>query len=164
MPIFNLSSRHMEHVLHSVVVSKLYVHMTFWSVYLHHCYFCIIQTHLCLNPIVNFICGYTWDHESKRTHYLILPFTHFVRTHPVQHTKPHFTIHFVVQHQHSCSHHSHSRSAPTTLPFGVSKATHALGHFRVQQTTTLSQHPSAGTELASHRPRKIIRFHLVPTL
>jgi len=34
----------------------------------------------------------------------------------------------------------------------------ALGFLRVQQTPTLSQHPSVEAELASHTPRKINDF------
>jgi hypothetical protein len=34
----------------------------------------------------------------------------------------------------------------------------ALGYLRVQQTTTISQHPSVEAEISSHTPRKINRL------
>jgi len=125
MSIFNLPSDRLEHTLHSFIVPKLYIHMSFRSVRLHHCCFLIIKTHLSVKPFMNLISRNARAPDVKSTYDRVLPFTHFECPSLKLTNKPHKepTLH-------SCKilFSSQSLSSPlpwhTTLPFSVSNATY----------------------------------------
>jgi hypothetical protein len=63
--------------LHSFFVTKLYIHMSFRSVSLHHYYCLKIKTHLSVNSFMNLKSRNARAAEIKSAYYRILPFTHF---------------------------------------------------------------------------------------
>ena len=67
----------MDHVLHSSIVPRLYIHMSFRFVDLHNCYFLIFKTRLRINPFMNLINRNAWAPVIKSTYDRISPFSHF---------------------------------------------------------------------------------------
>jgi hypothetical protein len=73
-------SGRVEHVLHSFIDPKLYKHMSFRSVSLHHCYFLNIKTYLSINPFVNLLSLNVCDLRSK-AHKIVFCLSHVLNVH-----------------------------------------------------------------------------------
>jgi hypothetical protein len=126
MSIFNLPSDRLEHILHSFIVPKLYIHLLFRSVILHHCCFLIIKTQLSVKPFMNLISRNARALEVKSTYDRILPFSRFECPYLKLTNKTHTRN--LTLYSYKTQFYSQSLSPllrwHTTLPFCVSNATY----------------------------------------